>query len=114
MDILLDKSGDLQISSQGDIAIGKSVAQKIRIKLSWFENEWRWNKEEGMAYMDTVFVKNPDKDAIENMVRAAIFEVEEIVEVTYVEVSINHKERKAVIRFSARTDLETITEEVNI
>ena len=47
MDILLDKSGDLYVSPQGDIALTESVAQKIRIRLLWFAEEWRWSGHSG-------------------------------------------------------------------
>ena len=47
MDILLNSSGDLYISETGDIALGNSVSQKIRIRLLWFEGEWRWDTGEG-------------------------------------------------------------------
>ncbi len=41
MDMLLGSNGDLLISPQGDIVLGESVAQKINIRLKWFEGEWR-------------------------------------------------------------------------
>ena len=50
MDILLDASGDLCISESGDLKLEDSVAQKIRIRLLWFEGEWRWDVEEGLPY----------------------------------------------------------------
>ena len=44
IDILLKSDGDLLVTEQGDIAIGDSVSQKIKIRLKWFEGEWRWKK----------------------------------------------------------------------
>ena len=46
MDILLKSNGDLYVSPEGDIALENSVAQKIKIKLKWFEGEWKWDQEE--------------------------------------------------------------------
>lgn len=114
MDILLDKAGDLLLSKTGDIVLNDSVAQKIRIRLLWFEGEWKWDRNEGMPYFDQLFVKNPDLDYFESVVRSRIFEVEEVTDVKNVEVSFDRKARNAVIRFVAQTDQETIKDEVVI
>ena len=114
MDILLDPSGDLFVGRNGDIAIGESVAQKIKIRLKWFEAEWRWNREEGMPYIESLLVKNPDTDYFEGVVREKIFEVDEVVDVGEVSVTYDAATRKAKIRFVASTDYETIREEVDI
>lgn len=114
MDILLDSNGDLYVSPQGDIAIKNSVAQKIRIKLLWFEGEWKWNVEEGMPYRNNLLIKNPDTDFFESLVRTKIFEVEEVTEVKDVSVVFDKNTRYATIRYIAITDYETIKEEVII
>ena len=114
MDILLDKDGDLLLSKTGDLVLEDSVAQKIRIRLLWFEGEWRWNREEGMPYFDRLLIKNPDLDSFESVVRGRIFEVEEVTDVKNVEISFDRKTRNAVIRFVAQTDQETIKDEVVI
>ena len=114
MDILLDASGDLCISESGDLKLEDSVAQKIRIRLLWFEGEWRWDVEEGLPYFENLFVKNPDTDHFESLVRERIFEVEEVTEVKEVSVTYDRKTRDAVIRYTALTDFEKIREEVRI
>lgn len=114
MDILLNSDGDLFISHQGDIALGESVAQKIRIRLLWFEGEWRWDDEEGLPYMNDLLIKNPDVDTFESLVRAKIFEVDEVTEVREVLISYDKKDRVATIKYTALTDFETIKEEVKL
>ena len=114
MDILLTPEGDMYISSEGDIKLEDSVAQKIMIKLKWFESEWRWDKDEGMPYFDSLFIKNPDTDYFESKVREKIFEVDEVTEVRNVSVDFDRETRSAVIDFTALTDTETIKEEVRI
>ena len=113
-DIMLDRNGDLYVSPEGDIALGDSVAQKIRIKLRMFENEWRWNRNEGLPYFERLFRKNPDTDYLEAAVRARIFEVTEITDVRDVRVTLDSETRSGTIRFTALTDQETIKEEVKI
>ncbi len=114
MDILLDSKGDLYISPEGDIALGNSVAQKIRIRLLWFEGEWKWDVDEGLPYMSDLLVKNPDVDTFESIVRAKIFEVDEVTDVKAVLVDYDRQTRIAVIRYTALTDYETIKEEVKL
>lgn len=114
MDILLDSSGDLLVTKAGDILLKNSVAQKIRIKLLWLEGEWRWNTEEGMPYLTSLLIKNPDTDSFESIVREKIFEVEEVVDVKDVRIVYDTRTREAVIHYVALTDLETIKEEVRI
>ena len=114
MDISLTPDGDLYISPEGDVKLEESVAQKIRTKLLWFKGEWAWDPDEGMPYMESLFVKNPDTDFFESLVRAKIFEVEEITEVKDVRVTYDRQTRSAVIFFEALTDYETIKEEVKI
>ena len=114
MDIMLDNTGDLLITKAGDILLENSVAQKIRIKLLWFEGEWRWNKEEGMPYMASLLVKNPGLDYFESIVREKIFEVDEVVDVRDVQIMMDPKTRGAVIKYVALTDEETIKKEVKI
>lgn len=114
MDLLLDASGDLVVSKSGDISLTDSVAQKVRIRLKWLESEWRWNPNEGLPYLQQLFVKNPDTDTFESLVRAKIFEVPEITGVEDVSITYDKHTRKARIYFVALTDNETIREEVSL
>ncbi len=114
MDILLNSDGDLHISPQGDIQLGNSVAQKIKIRLKWLAGEWRWDKGEGLPYMEQLLIKNPDIDHFEAAVREKIFEVDEVTEVKEVTVIFDSRTRQAAIRYVAVTDLETVKEEVAV
>lgn len=113
MDIMLDSGGDLLVTKAG-VVLENSVAQKIRIRLRWFEGEWRWNTDEGLPYLESLLVKNPDTDYFESIVREKIFEVDEVVDVKDVAIIYDGKTRDAVIRYVALTDYETIKEEVRI
>ena len=114
MDIWLGNEGDLRISPQGDILFGESVAQKINIKLRWFESEWRWDREVGLPYLSHLFVKSPDTDFFEALVREKIFEVEEVTEVKEVDIVYDSRSRTGIIRYVALTDRETIKGEVKL
>lgn len=113
MDLMLNNDGDLCISKSGDIKLGDSVRQKIRIKILWFLAEWRWNPEEGIDYFP-LFEKNPDTTYFESVIRSKIFEVDEVTEIGDVQITYDEKERKALIYFIAYTDDEVIEEEVKL
>lgn len=114
IDILLKSDGDLYISPNGNIQLGESVSQKIKIKLKWFEGEWRWDTDEGLPYLSDLLIKNPDTDYFESVIREKIFEVVEVTDVRDVSVTFNTESRAAVIRFVACTEQETIKEEVKL
>ena len=114
MDILLDRSGDLLLSDTGDIVLNDSVAQKIRIRLLWFEGEWKWDREEGIPYFDQLLVKNPNLDYFESVIRDRIFEIDEITDVKNVEITFKREKGNAVMKFVALPVRETIKDEVVI
>ncbi len=114
MDILLDKTGDIKLSPDGDILLTNSVTQSIMIRLKWLEGEWRWRREEGLPYFNNLLIKNPDTDYFESEVREKIFEVEEVTDVKDVSIVFDSRTRQATIQFTAVTDFETIKEEVTI
>ena len=114
MDILLDQDGDLLLTPQGDMVFAESVSQKILIRLRWFAEEWRWNREEGLPYRDRLLRKNPDVNFMEAAIRTKIFDVPEVTEVRDVRVTVDPKTRSASVQFEAYTDQETIREEVRL
>ena len=52
VDILLDSNGDLAFKGT-DIVLANSVRQKIKIRLKWFFQEWRWDDEAGVCLLYT-------------------------------------------------------------
>ena len=113
MDILLDGNGDLAFKGT-DIILANSVRQKIKIRLKWFFQEWRWDDEAGVPDFEYLFVKNPDIDQIKDLIEDQIFNVAEITEVNDVSIEIDSLKRSAVIRYEAVTDEKTYKEEVKI
>ena len=112
MDILLE-NGDLQFRN-GDIVLKNSVRQKINIRLKWFFQEWRWNEEVGLPYFEYIFIKNPNVNKIRELIEDEIFNVDEVIEVNDVTISIDNVSRKVVIIYEAVTDQGTYREEVAV
>lgn len=113
VDILLDKSGDLYFKG-ADIVLANSVRQKIKIRLRWFFQEWRWDDEVGIPYFEYLLVKNPDLDQVKEIIEEQIFNVDEVTEVNDVSIEIDSKSRGATITYEVATDEETFREEVVI
>ena len=113
MDIEL-RNGDLFISQSGDINLTDSIKQKIQVKILWILGEWKWNKEEGIDYFDYVLTKNPDIEMIEGIIREKIFEIEDVVDVIDIEITVDAKNRRGSIFYTVSTDEETIRGEVEI
>lgn len=114
MDILLNRNGDLHLTETGDIAIENSVAQAIRIRLKWFEGEWRWNPDEGLPYLSELLIKNPNIIHFQLLLRSKIFEVDDVTEVKDVDIDVDNKTRTGSIIYTALTDMSKIREEVKL
>lgn len=113
MDILLDKNGDIDLKNN-DIRLVNSVQQKIKIRLKWFFQEWRWDDEAGIPYFEYLLTKNPDLEMAKELIEDAIFNVDEVTEVDNVEIVVDTLNRTALITYTAVTDEETFREEVQL
>ena len=114
-DVLLDADGDLRLDSSRDIVLGESLVQKINIRLRWFKGEWPFDETQGTDWFDTVFVKNPDFDLIEQMVEQILYSFDEIVNVETVSIEADSVKRSASITWKAVTkEAETIESEVKL
>lgn len=111
-DIILDKSGDMLVTDFGDIRIGSSIIRDIKMALLYILGEYKWDPDLGLPWMEMIYTKNPRIEEFKSLVEEAIFNVEDVIAVDSVEMDVDPKTRKAVIRFVARTDEETIREEV--
>ena len=92
-DVLLDADGDLRLDSSRDIVLGESLVQKINIRLRWFKGEWPFDETQGTDWFDTVFVKNPDFDLIEQMVEQILYSFDEIANVETVSIEADSVKR---------------------
>lgn len=113
-DIKLNSGGDIEIGSDGDIALTESVTQAAKIRLQWFLDEWRFNPEAGLPYFEDVFIKNPNLDKIKSLMRSELLAVDGVLAVPEITIDIAKEDRTALIRFKISTDEETYTEEVEL
>lgn len=114
-DILLDRSGDIYINSESDIVVTDSAVQAIRIRLLWFLGECvLYPPEIGTDYFGSVLGKNVNPLLAASEIRSQILLVDEVIEVPSVTIDTDKKTRKAVIKYTARTEREVINDEVKI
>lgn len=114
VDILLDSGGDILINDAADITPKYSIRQDVKIRLQWFLEEWRFAPEYGLPYFEEVFIKNPDKNRIAQIIREEAAKVADVVEIRDVRVDCDSVSRKAVIAFTIVTDYGSFMEEVKI
>lgn len=113
-DLLLDDSGDLLLDENGDIQFTDSVKQAIEIRIRWFAKEWKFGPDFGIPYYDEVFIKNPSEQLIEERMRDAISDVEEVEEILSFSVSIDGKLRKMKVAYAVSSKENTIEGSVTV
>lgn len=111
-DILLDRDGDIKLTEDGDILLVTSPVQAIMIKLRWYFAEWVFDPEKGIPWFESILVKDPDIEGIKKRLIREMLDVDDVSEVTRMDISVDTKTRQADIRFIIRTDKETYDEEV--
>ncbi len=111
-DILLDRDGDIALTRDGDISLVTSPVQEVLIKLKWYFAEWVFDPEKGIPWYESILVKDPDIDGIKRLFIREILDVDDVLEVPWMDISVNAKTRQALVRFRMRTSKETYDKEV--
>ena len=113
-DILLTGNGDIYVSETGDIIITDSVKQAVRIRLAWILNEWKYAPGFGLPYFENIFIKNPNIEHIQSIVRDEALSVDGVRDAVNINFSIDKAKRLMHISADIFTDEETYREEVTI
>lgn len=106
--------GDVVVTEQGDILLAHSVKQAIRVRLLWFFSEWRFNTEFGIPYYEEILIKNPNIPKAKLLISQAIRDVEEVVDVEDIQISIDSTNRTALVSFVVYTTKESFRMEVEL
>ena len=112
LDILLDKSGDLSLSEDGDIRVGYSIPQAVLVSLRWIEDEWRFGPEIGFPWLTQVFTKNPNLRLIAQYIRRTIMEVDGVTKAKVDITEYDPRHRSLTVHYWVETEDETYEEEV--
>ena len=89
----------------------ETVAQRLRIRLLTFQNEWFADTRYGIPYYQRILGKKPTKSALDQIFQQAILEERRVREITYYESSLSGRNYSAVFRVKTRegeTSLITI------
>ena len=111
-DLKLNESGDLEVNDFGDVMLTQSVRQAVLIRLRWLFGVWRFAPEAGVPYIERIMVKKPDVEAIKQIIRQEIMDVDGMTDVKNLEVKIDSQTRTARITFDGYADGELYSEEV--
>ncbi len=102
---LIENTNNLEVTNHDFVftdSDSEYVAQKLRMKLSIFEGEWYLDNTLGLPYFETIFVKNPNLDLIEDLYKIAIFEVDEVEEITEFSMIVEKSIRDLELDFRVR------------
>lgn len=113
LDLALDaKTHDLVISDYDLVMIDSAerVAQQIKVQLLTWLGEWFLDTTHGVPYLDYILVKNPNLELIRQTFRDQILAVDDVRDVTDMEVSYNPRTREVTVEYTAVTGYGLITD----
>lgn len=115
-DIALDADGDWDVSG-GDLVLvydGAAILQAISIALRFFKGEWFLNTEAGLAYYQSVLVKNPDPTVLQSIFSKAILAVEGVTAINDLSLSLDTSTRTLSVSFRVATDAGLLSSTVTL
>lgn len=103
---------DLNFNLKFTTSLKEYVAQKIENVLRTFKNEWFLNRDLGLPYYDRILIKNADINDVNNLLRAAVMGIFEIIQILEFDSVYDTETRVYSVSFKAKASDETTTEEV--
>lgn len=108
-DFLLEDGGDLDMTN-GDVQQVVSIGQAVQKVLRLVRGEWFLDLAAGVPYFEYVLIKSPQREHIEQIIKAAILSVEGVRSVVSMTLDFDNSARRLTITFTADTDEGVITE----
>ena len=105
------KTHDLIIADGDLIAIDNAerVAQQIKIQLLTWLGEWFLDITHGVPYLDYILVKNPNIELARSIFKEQIMKVDDVDDVTSLEIYYNATERTMAVEYEAYTSYGLVT-----
>lgn len=111
MDIKLnDETGDVLLSTTNTITTpvfttttSENLAQRLKIRLQTFKNEWFLDGTIGIDYFNQISGKNRSKAAVDAIIQAEILKEQEVLQITAYSSVVDKTTRKITIQFTVRT-----------
>lgn len=104
--LALTDDGDLDLSTHLRVETDpvRNVVGKIRKVLLLFQGSWFLDGAKGVPWFQTILAKkNPNFRIVQNLLRAAILTVPEVVSLPKFKLSFNRKDRLLRVDFEAKT-----------
>lgn len=106
LDLALANDGDLALDLLGRarmIGGADRVRQQVKVTLLAFLGEWFLDTTFGVPYFEEVLVKNPDRSAIEAVLRSRILDVPGVTRVGRLALDVERTLRALRVSFEAET-----------
>lgn len=91
----------------------KYVAQKLRIRLSFFLGEWYLNVLKGIPYYEEILIKNPNLNYIEDLLKSEIVVLDEVEQLLNFNLVYEGTTRTLSVEFTAQL-IDGSTVSINI
>ena len=108
MDLLLDASGDLDLTTN-DIQLVdgvEAVRQELQIRFRFFLGEWFLDPDEGVPYIRDVLVKNPSEGRVRALLTEVATSTPGVTEVTNLELDLDIGTRTLTVTMDLTADVE--------
>ena len=119
-DLKITTTGDLDFTVGGNKDLQfetdtkEVIAQRLRIALRSFKNDWFINLADGLPYFDDILVKNASIATIQALIKSTILNVEGVNSLVDFQMNYDISTRKFTIDFQVLTAFGTLPLVVNI
>jgi hypothetical protein len=102
----LDADGDLDVTNgRMSLVSGReAIRQKLQLGLRTFLGEWFLDVRTGLPYYQSILVKNPNSQSIQNFFKKAILSCDGVVSVDSISTDFDKTTRHMTISFTAKID----------
>lgn len=90
------------------------MQQRIKQSLWFFLGEWYLDITDGVPYFQSILVKAPDQVTVEGIIKQAILETPDVLELTRFEIEYENAIRKLFISFDCKTSAGGVSISENI
>lgn len=96
-DLAVEK-GDLAIVNRGD-----EIAQNLKIRLLFIAGEWFLDTTVGVPYFESIWIKNPNPDLVDDIFKSTILETDEVTELLEYDSNFDTQQRQYSVSFKVQT-----------
>ena len=89
------------------------VHQHLRVRLLFLFREWFLDTTYGVKYLDLIFVKNPDKVVVDNVILATIRETPDVFDILEYDSTFKAGDRSFEVRFKVNTTFGVVEDTVS-